>query len=563
MDQQKKKQKKEEAMLAAYEFVMQSAGLAFWRKNAQQDSLVLSDSVQDLWGYKADFFEHKLSTLETIIPPPYVARMHRAKEDYQQGKTKDYRCDFPIRAQDGTERWVRSKGLFVDPEKKEEMFGTFLDISEFKEDELRLKNWAYHDFLTGAYTLQYLASAYTFSPDVDCTSCGGLMVNVRDFHRINDVYGYQSGDDLLVVLAVVLGALMPGNKLVRVSADCFLAVFENPTEMQMTRTAEKILKRFSSPIRARDFTMNIEINMGIIISENLDLMNLLKNAEIALAWAKKSHEHYCIMTKELLSTIEKRMNLEDELKKAIGRHEFVMYYQPKVSLREKKPIAAEALIRWIHPEVGMVPPLDFIPLAEETGMIAEIGEFIIWDVIRQTSKWYQEGLDLKISLNLSVKQFNNPKLVDYILDTLEQFQLPPEHLSLELLESVMVTDFTRIKGELERLRSHGCKIELDDFGTGYSAMSYLTRMPIDFLKVDKSYIDYADKEEADRAILESILYMAHRLGFIVVAEGVETKTQLDVLKEFGCDLIQGYYYSRPLPAEEFHRFVTEWKIPED
>lgn len=542
------------------DLAIETANAFFWRQSINCDLFILGDSAKAVLGYPIDYFEQKFSRFEALIVPPYGEICLRAKIDYLNGLTDIYACEYPIKSAAGAIKWIRSRGR-LSTLRKDEMYGIIVDITDIKENEFKLAKLAYRDSLTGTYNVQYLSGREIYISSTPVHNYGAVLVDIKGFKRINEMIGHVHGDELLIYFAKMLAEAVPEARLIRIPADRFLLIFENCECDRLIELAVSLIDMFSKPVSFGHRTVIASVNIGIAISENHDMIELLKDAELALGCSKKNSScDYCFLTEELRNIDKMHNNLEFDLKLAIDRDEFELYYQPKVSVSSGRVVAVEALIRWKHPTLGVVMPVDFINLAEETNIIVPIGDIVLRDAIRQGAIWQSHGLNLIVSVNLSVKQLYAPGLVDHILCLLKEYGLSPELLSLEITESVMVGDFAQVRRDLLELQEHGIRVELDDFGQGYSTMNYLTRMPIDFLKIDSSYVRNAHLIEADRIILESLINMGHRLGLKVIAEGVEIKEQLDVIRDLGCDLYQGFYFSKPLSAEEFSSLIKAHEI---
>jgi EAL domain-containing protein (putative c-di-GMP-specific phosphodiesterase class I) len=287
-----------------------------------------------------------------------------------------------------------------------------------------------------------------------------------------------------------------------------------------------------------------------------DTHTLLRKADTAMYHAKSMGKNrYQFFTEAINQRLIWRVAMEKDLVLALETEQFYLVYQPQVCVLQTKVVGVEALIRWNHPTKGLIPPSEFIPIAEETGLILKLGEWILQTACRQTKQWLALGFNITVSVNLSTRQLNQKNLLEVIADTLRQTQLPAQNLMLELTESMMMSNIEAHIVDLQTLKALGVHVSIDDFGTGYSSLSYLKRLPIDELKIDKSFVDDIDCDESDRDIVRSIVTLGHNLRLKVVAEGVEQQAQVDFLKDNGCDIIQGYFYSKPLAATAVVEFL--------
>jgi EAL domain-containing protein (putative c-di-GMP-specific phosphodiesterase class I) len=327
------------------------------------------------------------------------------------------------------------------------------------------------------------------------------------------------------------------------------------------QVAEKILLAVAVPVEYETHEMHITASIGITIYpfDDVEPENLLRNADTAMYEAKQAGKNdFRFYTAEMNSVIRERMEIEQGLRRALQENQFELYYQPQAGIEHLETIGMEALIRWHHPELGMIPPAKFIPVAEESGLIVPIGEWVLRTACQQISAWRAAGLpSLKVAVNLSARQFREAKLLDTIKSILDECGLSAHAnaLELELTESMVMQNVEEHVVTLNKLHAMGVQISIDDFGTGYSSLSYLKRFPINTLKIDQSFVQGLSDDAEDSAIASAIVMLGHSLKFKVIAEGVETAEQLTLLRGLGCDEIQGYYLSRPLPRAEMEAFL--------
>jgi EAL domain-containing protein (putative c-di-GMP-specific phosphodiesterase class I) len=353
--------------------------------------------------------------------------------------------------------------------------------------------------------------------------------------REDDTVARLSGDEFAILLPEVGGPTMAGV------------------------VAEKILAAFADPfsVAKRELFMSPSIGVALFPSDGADGATLLKNADTAMYRAKeRGRNNYQLYTADMNARAHERLALETSLHTAISRNELVLHYQPKVDLRTGRIVGMEALVRWVHPERGLLYPTSFIPLAEETGLIMPLGEWALETACTQTKRWHDAGhRSLTVSVNLSVRQFQHQQVEGLVARTLRTSGLDAHALELELTESLALQDADAIRATLADLRSMGVRCSIDDFGTGYSGLSYLTRLPIDRLKIDKCFVHEIARGDDDARIVAAVIALAHNLRLGVTAEGVETTEQLEFLRENGCDEMQGFLFSRPVPAEHFEQLL--------
>lgn len=438
------------------------------------------------------------------------------------------------------------------------------DITEKKAIEKRMEFVATHDVLTGLANRSLLIDHIDISlsqAERHHEQIAIMFLDLDRFKLINDTLGHEVGDELLQHVGERLTKSVRGGDLVaRLGGDEFIIVLDYiSSEDEVCTIAEKIISLFVKPFDIAGQQHYITTSIGICLYplDGNDTQTLIKKADTAMYHAKdQGKNNFQFFTEALNQRVQKRVNLEKSLRKAIKNDEFELYYQPQIPTDKVNIFRLEALIRWIHPEQGIISPADFIPVAEETGLIIPLGQWILNTACKQLQQWHELGLEnLKVSVNLSVRQFNDEHLLKYIETALIESGLPPHYLVCELTESMMMEDIEMHIEILNSIKSLGVNISIDDFGTGYSNLSYLKRFPINELKIDKSFIDDIETDEDDRNIARSIITLGHNLGLEIVAEGVETVGQLMFLQDNGCDYIQGYYFSKPLAVNDVFAFV--------
>lgn len=390
-----------------------------------------------------------------------------------------------------------------------------------------------------------------------------VFINLDNFKAINHTLGYAVGDKILKETATRLQSeLRDYDTVARFSGDEFVILFENINdELAAGIVAERISKLFDTPFQIGENEVMINANMGISFfpSDGNDPKTLIKNANMAMLRAKEDTNcNYHFFKAEIHEEITRRIQMEAHMRKAIKNREFFVEYQPLVDAKSAKIIGAEALVRWNHPELKVIPPLDFIPVAEDTGMILEIGELVLESAIAQMQEWHKQGHDdLKISINISgiqLLQSNLEKTIDVILS---KTGFDPAKLQLELTESTLMQNIERASQLLQNFKKRGIQISIDDFGTGYSSLSYLKRLPIDSLKIDQSFIRNIETDQSDKIIVKTIIAMGHSLGLEVVAEGIEEPSQKAYLQEHKCDILQGFLFGKSLNHDTFGKLLQD------
>ncbi len=434
--------------------------------------------------------------------------------------------------------------------------GSIIDITERKKAERTIYHMAHYDALTNlpnrSLFERKLGEAIAKAKEKQ-EPIAILFMDLDRFKKINDTLGHTYGDQLLKAVSHRLVGMLnrPDDLISRLGGDEFTFFFADTSREEAAKIAEQLLEAMQEPFTLEQMQIYVSPSIGISMypDDGEEIEELLKNADTAMYLAKeKGKNNYQFYSAESHQVVSVRMIMENELYKALDQNQLLLEYQPVVGLNQQRVVGMEALLRWLHPELGKVPPMQFIPLAEETGLIVPIGEWVLQEACKHTKMWHDQGFsDLTIAVNISWRQFMHDDFCGMIRRALEESGLAPQYLELEITES-MARDAEYAIRVLHQIKEMGVKISIDDFGTGYSSLSYLSQFPIDRLKIDQSFI--RDLNESNQAIVKTIIDMAYNMNISVVAEGVENTENIDFLKKLGCPRAQGYYYSRPLPAAE-------------
>jgi diguanylate cyclase (GGDEF)-like protein len=445
------------------------------------------------------------------------------------------------------------------------------DITKRKQDEERILYQANYDNLTGlpnrSLFLDRLNQSLSNMQRAS-RNLGLLFIDLDGFKLVNDTLGHNIGDLLLKEAARRLGTCVrTGDTVARLGGDEFTIIMPNLDDPKNAPlVAQRVLDSLQTAFLLGGHETFVSASIGITIfpDDASDAQDLLKNADAAMYRAKEHGKaNYQFFTSDMNEQVKERLIVKNGLSRALDHDEFILLYQPKLNLNTGRVVSAEALMRWESPDLGLVSPVKFIPVLEETGMVVEVGAWAIHTACFQHIKWLKQGLPpIKIAVNLSARQLRDPGFVKIVKNALDKYSLPPSALEIEITESMLMSDAPNIVVSLKELHDYGVHISMDDFGTGYSSLSYLKRFPIDTIKIDRSFVSDIDTSLDDAEIIHTIINMGQTLNRRVIAEGVETQEQLDILRRYNCDEIQGYFFSRPLDADVFAEFINNLDVPD-
>lgn len=460
----------------------------------------------------------------------------------------------------GETRFVEAHTAPIQVNGRKLLYGILHDVTGKKEAEDRVNYLAFYDNLTSLPNRVHLNKELDRTlqaASVSNKSVAILHVGFDRFKNINDTLGHYIGDISLKEIAKKLRIIVPKEcYIARFSGDEFIILMKEIGERaEAEQLAGKVIAEFQKPLMIEGYELYSTASMGITMfpmdGEDSDAM--IKNADIALHKAKElGRNNYQFFSRDWKEDVDSNFYLANDLRTALANNELMLYYQPIMNPKENALIGMEALLRWKHPRLGMISPDKFIPIAEETGLIIEIGQWVLNTACRQCRHWHDMGhKHIKVSINISARQFHESDIYRMVDSELIRTGLLPENLEVEITESIAIRNIEKVMEVCRRLKERGISIAMDDFGTGYSSLSYLSKLPLDTIKIDKSFIKDLEKNSSNRAISLAIIKMAHSLGLKITAEGVETNIHYEYLKENECDKLQGYLFSKPIPAKEF------------
>ncbi len=539
------------------------AHVGSWAYDHATGALRWSDEYFRIAGFTPRSFVPTIEGNLALVHPEDRADIAERFRSFATGTVVEF--EYRLVRQDGAVRFIqqRAESLAEATGRPARWSGVIHDVTEQRQLERQLVHQAFHDALTGlpnrALFHDRLGQALARARR-DGWPCAVLFLDLDRFKDVNDTLGHDAGDRLLVAVATRLrGGLRDGDTLARLGGDEFVVLLEDVADVgDATRTVTRLLAALTPPLAldGREYRLTASVGIALGRVDHARPEEVVRDADIALYRAKEGgRAGYAVFDPAMQAALVARLDLERDLRQALERGEFLLHYQPIVDLRTGRMIRAKVLARWQHPTRGLVPPGDFIPLAEETGLIAPLGRWVLGEACRQAAAWAAAGTPVAIAVNLTTREFQHPGLAREVAAALATTGLAARWLGLEITESLAMRDMAATIATLAALGALGVPVAIDDFGTGYSSLAYLKRLPVGALKIDKAFVDGLGTDEEDTAIVATIVTLAHALGLRVVAEGVETAAQADQLLQLGCDLAQGYHFARPLPPAELQALL--------
>lgn len=554
-----------ELRLAASVFNSSSEGVYITDQNGIVISVNPAFSAITGWQPKEVIGQHVRFFLSDFQPPEFYGAIKQALHDNNVWQGEIWSR---VKNQRALLTRVSITRIVTAENTTQSFVAVFNDITELRQKDDRLLHQAYHDALTDLPNRMLLTenmlTAFQLAQRKRLM-VAVLLLDLDHFKYINDTLGHELGDMLLKAVASrLVGTVRESDIVARQGGDEFVILLPEVAELKnVSMVAHKIIESLGSSFHLQGHDLRVSVSIGISVfpQDSTNPVTLIRHADTAMYRAKEQGRNNAqFYTPNLDRQVKERFVMETSLRRALERNELMVYYQPKLDFATGRIMGSEALLRWKHPELGMVPPIQFIPIAEETGLIAPIGDWVLATSCRDTQRWRELGYtDLSVAVNLSARQFRQSDLVRRIETILEETGLLADGLELELTESMIMHNPQEVIIALNKLKNMGMRLSVDDFGTGYSSLSYLKRFPIDTLKIDRSFVNDISTDPDDAAIAVTIINLAKSLRLSVVAEGVETKEQYDFLQTAGCEYMQGYYFSRPIPADEFERLLLKNK----
>lgn len=551
---------------ARWKLALESTGDGLWDLNVQTGEEYLSPNLLQMYGYTPSDVSHVMDDLDRLTHPQDRAQMLQDRRDHLGGLTPTYVNEHRVQCKDGSWKWILSRGMVISRDEQGKplrMIGTHTDITQRKSAEALIWAQAHFDPLTDLPNRRMLRERLE-QEQKKCRRDGAhlavLFIDLDRFKEVNDTLGHDQGDLLLVEAAKrISSCVREVDTVARMGGDEFTVLV---TELHTTDPIEgilrKILRALSSAFVLANEQVYVSASIGVTVypDDASEIDDLLRQADQALYVAKNAgRNRYRFFTPALQEATQRRAQITHDLRLALAEQQFRVFYQPIVELASGVVSKAEALVRWQHPERGLVSPLEFIPVAESSGMIVPLGEWVFQQAANQARHW-RETLHphFQISVNKSPVQFENPNPAELQwIDQLKALGLDGASIVVEITEGLLLSTSDGVVEQLLRLRDDGIQVSLDDFGTGYSSLAYLQKFDIDYIKIDQSFVRQLVAGSTDLALCQAIIVMAHTLGMKVIAEGIETEQQRDLLAQAGCDYGQGYLFSRPVPASDFEK----------
>lgn len=546
-----------------YRYAVEGSNDAVWDWNLLTDEYYISLRGAQMIGLSENE-EITLTLWSSFVHPEDSNQFEYFLDSFRQKPTSYHQIQFRMIGSKGDIHWVfcRGKGILDQNKQLIRISGFYTDITERKKAEEAINHLAYYDVLTGLpnRAMLYEHINKIFVEQHRLSSSGALIfLDLDDFKTINDTQGHMVGDQLLVSIAKSLEAEIDCDAIARIGGDEFVVVKKDCDINSANKISNDIISVIHEPrvINGHEFVVSCSMGIAIFPEDGTEIGTLLMKADSAMYQAKKQgKDQYKFYEQSINDQIVQKVKLQNEIRQGIANGEFILYYQPQVNMITGKIIGVEALARWQHPVQGLLPPSSFISLAEETGLIIPLGEAILRTACLQSAEWERKGFhNITMSVNISAKQINKKNIISDILSIIEETKMRPELLVLEITESIAMENIENTVEIIHCLQKKGISFSMDDFGTGYSSLNYLKSIPINHLKIDKHFVQSLNKQMFEEIVVKAIIEIAHSMELTVVAEGIETPEQREMLVKYHCDLAQGYYFSKPLPIQSVEEIL--------
>ncbi len=542
--------------------VMQIANDGIWDWHLQTNFVLYDERYYTMAGYANNAFPYTFEEWEKRVHPDDITHVTQCYQAYLADRTNTFDVEFRFLRNDQSYMWIQAKGKIAERDNNNKplrFIGTHSDISVQKKYQEEILHQAHFDSLT------YLPNRFLSLDRLNhaCIEANRkqehvvlLFLDLDDFKKINDSLGHDIGDLLLIEAANRLRHVVRAVDTVgRLGGDEFIIILSGLNNIKEAHPiVENLLNQFREAflIKKREMILTASVGVAIYPNDASNSAELLRNADSAMYDAKAHGRNtYSYYTSYMNQCAQRRLAIEEQFNGALTRQEFSVYFQPKIDISTSKIMGAEALLRWYNPALGNVTPDEFITIAEQTGHIISLGKFVLQQALEYTAYWHKYfNSNFQIAVNLSPRQFRDPQLLSFIKKCLAEHNVEPSKLELEITEGVLLSGHSYVDQVLTDINNQGIKMAMDDFGTGYSSLSYLRSYPFDVLKIDQSFINDINQTEKTKSLINAIISMSHAMNLKVVAEGIETRKQLEQLKLFNCDYGQGYLFSKPICAKE-------------
>lgn len=548
-----------------YRIVAEATKDIIWEGDLVNKKRYFFGRLYEILGYQAEELENLDEWFDIIHPEDCVFVKEGIRKQVRE-KIEVETFKYRVKCKNGEYKWLLSstKCEFNEKEEAVSVFGAFTDITELKEQQKRIHDLAYYDSLTGLSNrvmLNEVIDEKVKNANENSSKFSIIFIDIDNFKFINDSYGHLAGDKLLIEVGNRLRKIQDNKTMFfRLGGDQFIVLIEDiKGKEEVEMFSKNLYEVLAKPICIDKNSFHITNSSGIVIypEDGENFQELLKNADTAMYKSKELGKcMYSFYNSEMGEAATEKAKIQLGLHKAIKNNEFKLFYQPIVETTSGKINGCEALIRWIRPKIGMISPEKFISIAEENGTIIEIGKWVFENACQYAKKMHDKGYaKFHVSINISPSQLLQEEFIHYILDTIKRIGIAPEFIILEITESVLIEALDLVIGKLTELKNNNIKIALDDFGCGYSSLTYLRTLPINIVKIDRTFISDLKSHDDKKNITNIIILLAKQLGLKVIAEGIEFGHQLDYLKKYDCNMFQGYLVSKPIPETEFINFM--------